>query len=716
MIARIVTLALLTPSLSQELQAEEPMVFLSFEEENERTQVETAGTEVEIVPRYATHGDHSLKVTFQPQPYPLIGFRLKEAFPETDWSQYEALAFDLYNPQPASVGLFLQFFDETGARRTITCPIRHEGPAHLQTMPLGLQLKVNGLLLTGTNLGMVLTWDQDVDIRRIVRFAIFMERPLQPTTLYFDHFRFLPRQPGPLVDRFGQYTRREWPGKVHHETELQEAGKRDLEAAQRFFQEQGGPLPGRDRFGGDTQIPLKLQATGFFRVALVRDGQEVSPEDPPLPLRPSSSDPRGDRWWLVTPEGHPFFSLGITGVTMGDQDLYWRDGGESRRPLLEWVPPREGPFAAAWAGSWTGGPNFYKANLVRKYGEDFGDPWVQVTLHRLLSWGFTTIGGWSDGRLCEQRRLPYVVFLSPWGVERPEMIPGLPDVFDPQFAAWAEKAGEEAARRKDDPWLLGYFVDNELFWAGDWGRDENPVLVPKVLARGPESAAKRRLVELLKERYQENLAALNAAWGTSLESWEALLNRPVELPPGKAAADFSAFLRLTAETYYRTLRDAIKKHDPNHLYLGSRFAQAPREAVAAAGRYCDVVSFNVYAPELDPQRFDPLYELARRPFLIGEFSAGARDRGMLGIPFVATDTQEERGQAYQRYVASAARLPYLVGCHWFEYLDEAFLGRHDGHESFNTGFVDVCDNPYPELAKAATEMNVKVYGLLRNRN
>jgi agarase len=85
---------------------------------------------------------------------------------------------------------------------------------------------------------------------------------------------------------------------------------------------------------------------------------------------------------------------------------------------------------------------------------------------------------------------------------------------------------------------------------------------------------------------------------------------------------------------------------------------------------------------------------------------------MLGVAFVVADTQEERGGYYQRYVTSAARRPYFVGGHWFEYLDESFLGRHDGHESFNTGFVDVCDHPYPELAKAAAEVNTRIYEVL----
>ena len=64
------------------------------------------------------------------------------------------------------------------------------------------------------------------------------------------------------------------------------------------------------------------------------------------------------------------------------------------------------------------------------------------------------------------------------------------------------------------------------------------------------------------------------------------------------AADLSAFLRLHAETYYSQITQALKKHDPHHLYLGSRFAGRTPESIAACARWCDVVSFNLYIPSL----------------------------------------------------------------------------------------------------------------------
>ncbi|MGD0090332.1 MAG: selenocysteine-specific translation elongation factor, partial [Planctomycetota bacterium] len=45
--------------------------------------------------------------------------------------------------------------------------------------------------------------------------------------------------------------------------------------------------------------------------------------------------------------------------------------------------------------------------------------------------------------------------------------------------------------------------------------------------------------------------------------------------------------------------DILKKYDPNHMYLGPRFAWHTRESVQACGELCDVVSFNIYNRSLD---------------------------------------------------------------------------------------------------------------------
>ncbi|MEI8196764.1 MAG: hypothetical protein WCI73_12770, partial [Phycisphaerae bacterium] len=46
--------------------------------------------------------------------------------------------------------------------------------------------------------------------------------------------------------------------------------------------------------------------------------------------------------------------------------------------------------------------------------------------------------------------------------------------------------------------------------------------------------------------------------------------------------------------------------------------------------------------------------------------------------------------------------------HYFQMYDQSALGRYDG-ENYNIGFVDVCNQPYEELAWAARNSHERVY-------
>src|SRR5690606_24704584 len=61
--------------------------------------------------------------------------------------------------------------------------------------------------------------------------------------------------------------------------------------------------------------------------------------------------------------------------------------------------------------------------------------------------------------------------------------------------------------------------------------------------------------------------------------------------------DREAFLGFLTGIYYKTVNGAIKKYDPNHLYLGSRLhwlAKHIRPIFEAADPYVDIVSINYY--------------------------------------------------------------------------------------------------------------------------
>lgn len=486
----------------------------------------------------------------------------------------------------------------------------------------------------------------------------------------------------PLIDSFGQYRHRDWPGKILQESDF----ARRIQEEDADLAAHPGPADW-DAYGGWADGP-QLEATGHFRVVQ-----------------------HGGRWWLVDPEGKLFWSHGIDCVRATTATTPITD----REHWFE-LPPRDGPFGvfygrASWAphGYYQNkGPYetfcFSGANLLRKYGPNWENTFNERIHRRLRSWGLNTIGNWSDPAIYRRQRTPYVVTLSS-GARKIEGSTGywgkFADPFDPDFdKGLLEAMRREAELSAKDPWCLGYFVDNELSWG-----DELSLAVATV--RSPaDQPAKRVFLQRLQQKYGE-VTKLNAVWGTSFSSWQDFLDNTAEVDQKKAREDLAAFYTEVAETYFRRCRDAVKKFAPDKLYLGCRFAWVNDRAVRAAAQFCDVISFNRYEITLASLR---LPQGIDKPVIIGEFHFGALDRGMFHPGLREAADQIDRAECYRRYVKSALEHPQIVGTHWFQLMDQATTGRGDG-ENYQIGFLDVCDSPYPEIIQASRDIGNVLYQL-----
>lgn len=672
-------------------------VLFSFEDKADLGKIVCNNTKIERTTKDATEGRYALTVEFQPAEWPNIYFRIGQAFQNGDWSQQGGMAMDVRNPEKEAVTLFLRVDDDFSANgvehcRTASATIP---PGAKVTLVMPFKLAIPPGMRGGPPLlphaQTMNVYGPEIDWSHIVAFQFFLAKPQKPLSLILDNIRLLPppKWEG-IVDRYGQYTGDTWKGKVKSDEDL----KKQREEEEKWLK-LNPPPPDRDEFGGWKEGP-QLRATGFFRTAYVVEGKEV---EPPANLREGKG-----RWWLVTPSGHLFFSLGV--------DCVWEGEGspiEGREYMFTWLPKPPDPLSEFYQGGWV---HFYKMNLKRKYGEDWRKIWPQMAVRRLLAWGFNTIGNWSAGEVFRLRKVPYTVAIHYGGDFA--WFGRMPDVFDERFRRKIEQTIDNATKEwRNDPWCLGYFVDNELPWNG-WGGD--PVsryeLPRRALASGSDLFTKREFVRLLQDKYG-NIENLNKAWNVNVASWEELLEKPLNLPPNMTEAcieDLKEMLIHYARRYFQCVRDALRRYAPNQLYLGCRFASRPLEVVKVAGEYCDVVSFNIYAREVNEREWAFTNELGK-PCIIGEFHFGALDRGMFHTGLVPVGNQEERGKAYQHYVRSVFNLPAFVGCHWFQYIDEPLTGRFDG-ENYNIGFVSGVDYPYWELARSARELNSQVYNIL----
>jgi hypothetical protein len=217
-------------------------------------------------------------------------------------------------------------------------------------------------------------------------------------------------------------------------------------------------------------------------------------------------------------------------------------------------------------------------------------------------------------------------------------------------------------------------------------------------------------VDQIQRRYA-SISEFNNAWNSHVSDWRQLLEEPFQ-PNGDFSEamrdDMRVFVLALARRYFQTVRDALKKYDPNHLYLGSRFAGYTPESVKACAEFCDVMSFNIYQRSVKHAQWQFLDNLGK-PVIIGEFHMGAIDRGMFHPGLVSTPNQTARAASFVNYVRSVVDDAVFVGCHYFKYNDEPLTGRPGDGENYSIGFTTVVDGLYPEMIEGAKTVSTEMY-------
>jgi len=495
-----------------------------------------------------------------------------------------------------------------------------------------------------------------------------------------------------LVDRFGQTTQRDFPGKVKDEAEL----KQDTETI--VVTIASLDLPSRNRFGGlaGSGARLGLKKTGFFHVEQKRLGGR-------------------DVWVLADPDGDAFFHLGV--CTFGPGEDYTTV--EKREDVFDWLPPHDGPFASAWHPEKYWNPravSFYKANVIRKYGAYDDEAHTARLVDRVRQVGFNSVGAFSGASPAfGQKGFPRVssLPLSTWTLGA--SVPGVRGVFDPfdqkNLAKMDTLFSQSVAEKAGDPLLIGYFLDNEQ------GFEDIPRAIPALPGK---HACKRELVAQLQARYKE-IAAFNAAWGLDAASFEALADRGLPLTTQAAFADMQAYTEHFLEAYYGAVSKTFRKVDKNHMLLGNRWqpGTANSETLCrVAGKYMDVISINYYACGIDAAFIRRLYEwTGQKPQIWSEFYFTATKESNVAPSNNDMPTQQERGLAYRHYVEGAAALGFVVGVEWFTLLDQAVTGRFfEGlnGERANTGLFNVADRPYRDLFAEMAKTHAAIYDVWLN--
>ena len=324
--------------------------------------------------------------------------------------------------------------------------------------------------------------------------------------------------------------------------------------------------------------PPSGEATGFWRLARPADAQ---------------------RTWLIAPEGHAVFLLGVNTV-MRDA----RREGRPRCASIRQYIRREEPTLAAhleWArlsDGQSGGhrvPRPYWFNSVGAFSEtnDFDDSGGDSYMIRPPERGGAGA--------------PYAIVLdvAPRGGNRAlkgergnVLMSGLTgerigDPFNPTFLSDLDVLVErQVAARRADPRLQMWFAGNEIGIfdvAGHAGgvRDFRRWIwsdVPAGSSIDRPGCARHALVAFLRDEYQGSIARLNAAWESGYSDFAAIVDvgpRPVPYVHdcnARCGEDLQRFVHdhLLRE-WVRAVTTRIRAADPNHLVASPRMAIANAE-------------------------------------------------------------------------------------------------------------------------------------------
>lgn len=297
--------------------------------------------------------------------------------------------------------------------------------------------------------------------------------------------------------------------------------------------------------------------------------------------------------------------------------------------------------------------------------------------------GTNTLGCWSDETINDEadHKMPYCPrwnFMTTYknSAQRTKDLynDGIIPVFDPGFIGFCDNHAGQLEALKDDPWLLGHFSDNEL-----------PVYDNTTYGNLLD-----RFLAIADKSDPNYLAAHNWMVSRKGSGYQVSVD------------DREPFHGYVTGSYYRIVSEAIKRYDPNHLYLGSRLhggAKSKPSIFQEAAKYVDMISINVYSVWTPARKDMDMWSSGGKPFFVTEFYAKAEDSGLPneGGAGWLVPAQEDRAKFFENFVLALVEHPGCVGYHYFRYIDdgEANKGLLDG----NYNWYELLRNSFYKIAR-----------------
>ena len=284
-----------------------------------------------------------------------------------DWSQSGMMSLRIQSAMNWALTLYVTIQSNDG--KTLVSRVDlPAGPAQTLLVPLVASSPLSQGMKAAPPMPMTLDGQRillassegQLDRSQVVSVTLSMDNPKAAQSILLERFGVQDGEGvikavyGSLVDAYGQSTRARWPEKITSDDQLKAADAKEQQQLQGWLGER--EKASLDSYGGWNK-GLSFKASGFFR-----------------------TEKRDGRWFLVTPQGHPFYSLGVNTVAPDNNQTYVA----GREWMFGALPKDDEPLAAYYGEGDNRGGNgadqgrgygsgrwydFYQANLQRTYGK-----------------------------------------------------------------------------------------------------------------------------------------------------------------------------------------------------------------------------------------------------------------------------------------------------------------------------------------------------------
>ncbi len=367
-----------------------------------------------------------------------------------------------------------------------------------------------------------------------------------------------------------------------------------------------------DEFGGIMNSDIKGKKTGFFHAEVI-DGKH----------------------YIIDPIGNPFYAMAVNSVNSGST-------GNQREETIAKYGSEEKFYKAIVDEL----PGLFGLNTVTT-NETGYEIFMKEGLTCIIS--VSGLGGYMGTMGLGTSR----------GGSSSYYYNNTMNVFEPDYDRYIDKSIAGVTEKyKNEPYLLGYTVDNELPGGDD-------ILMRYLTIPADEPV---------------NAFSYATAW-TWLKAATGKLNPTLDDATMELSQEFLAFVY---NRYGKVIAETFDKYDPNHMYLGGR-AYGPckdKEGyLRAMGLYVDIFTINMYGRQdytSINESIEKIYKYSGKPIIVSEFGMRALESVDLNGYRLGNhtdtacwlfETQEQRAASYESYVLNLIESGVCLGWTLYRFQD-----------------------------------------------